>query len=236
MKLDVNVELKGLNKKIEQANKAIQDNLPVIIGKGATSYADNAQKYIPPKIGGGWSKSIPNKMYDRKISSIMDIIEKIKSKPKPTAKTEGKNHDFLSMIGKALKRQKMKFYIKGRLKNEKHYWFAKTKSAARKFTRIFNRGLLKVMFGANLAENMPKSIQKLIQKSPNLAKFATSLNPIKKINKDKEATITVTNKANDITDSLSATALQVGAKYARGTIKQQAQNVVYDVVKKWNNN
>lgn len=235
MKLDVKVELKGLDKKIEQANKAIQDNLPVIIGKGATSYADNAAKHMYPKVNGTWSKTIPNKMYNRPITSIKDVFEKIDSKGGKNS-GKGKNHDFLSMLGKAMKNEKIKFYVKGRLKNKVHYWLAKTKSAARKFTRIFNRGLLKVMFGANLAENMPKSIQKLLDKSPNLSKFALSLNPVRKINKDKESTITVGNQANDMSNSISARALQVGAAYARGTIKQQAQNVVYDVVKKWNNN
>lgn len=234
MKLDVKVDLKLLDKKVEQANKAIQDNLPKITSKGATSYADNAQKYMPPKIGGAWSKTIPNKMYNRKISSIKDIFEKIKNKSKPTGDVKGKNHDFLSMLGQKLRRDKIKFYVKGRLKNKTHYWFAKTKSAARKFTRIFNRGLIKVMFGANLAQNKPKSIEKLLDKSPNLNKFAVSLNPINRLNKAKESTITVTNKANDITDSLSATALKIGAAYARGTIKQQSQNVVHDVVKQWN--
>lgn len=235
MKLDAKVDLKVLDKKVEQANKAIADNLPKIIAKGATSYADNAQKYMPPKIGGTWSKTIPNKMYNRPITSIKDIFDRINSKGGKTT-GKGKNHDFLSMLGQKFRRDKIKFYVKGRLKNKTHYWFAKTKSAARKFTRIFNRGLLKVMFGANLAENKPKSIEKLLEKSPNLAKFATSLNPINKINKDKIATITVTNQANDITNNLSSIALRIGAKYARGTIKQQAQNVVYDVVKKWNAN
>lgn len=235
MKLDVTVDTKALNKKIEQANKAIQDNLPVIIGKGATSYADNAQKYIPPKINGTWSKSIPNKMYNRNVSAIKDIFQNIKNKSSSKSTGKGKNHDFLSMLGKKLKNENMKFYVRGRLKNKIHYWFAKTKSAARKYTRIFNRGLLKVMFGANLAQNKPKSIEKLIQKSPNLAKYAMTLNPVNKLNKEKQASITITNKANDITNSLSSMALRIGAKYAKGTIKQQAQNVVYDVVKKWNN-
>lgn len=234
MNIDIKVNTQSLNRKIQQANQAIQKNLPTIVSRGATSYADNAAKHMYPKVNGTWSKNIPNKMYNRKITSIKDIFEKIKSKGGKTT-GNGKNHDYLSMLGKKLKTDKLKFIVKGRLKNKVHYWFTKTKSAAKRYTRIFNRGLLKVMFGANLAQNMPKSIQKLLDKSTNLKKIVAIANPITRINRDKQSTITVTNKANDINSSISTTALQIGTKYAKGTIKQQAKNVVYDVVKKLNN-
>ena len=64
MIIQVTIDQSKLKKQAEKANQNIQKNLSFIVGKGSASYADNAQKYVPPKIG-KWSKSIPAKAYKR---------------------------------------------------------------------------------------------------------------------------------------------------------------------------
>lgn len=223
MKIETKVDLSTLQKQVAQANKQIEKDLPKITAKGATSYADNALKYVPPKKQGGWSKTIAKKDYTRPIYTIGELLQghKVRKKFIPL---------FIEMVKKG-----MKYAVEGRLHGKQHYWFAKTKGEAKRFTRIFNRGLLKVGFGANLAQDMPKSIEKLLLNSPNLKKLAITVNPVERSKKDKESTIQVINRADGLSDQLTSTALKTGASFAKGTIKKQAQITVHQVIKKWNN-
>jgi len=118
----------------------------------------------------------------------------------------------------------------------KQTFYYKSKQEAKKYEQIANRGLMKVMFGASLTTHnfVPKTIQKLLDKSPNLKKFAPSLNPIVQRNSEDESTMQIQNRAGNLSEKFINGALENGRYYAIATMKKQAELCVKKVVQIWN--
>lgn len=241
MNLTVNVNTQKLQQQIKKAEQEINKNLPVITAKGANAFADNAMKYVPPKIGGAFSKTIPAKAYKRQIIDLRKQLEKLqrykgKAKRNKNEKAVKKAQLFQQKIIKYADALSAgyKFAIKGVQNFHKKTFFYKTKQMAKKFTRIANRGLMKIMFGAGLytLNEVPKSIGKLLDKSPNLKKFINQLNPIKQMNKMDESKLTMENKAGNISQSLTNIAMRQGKYKAKKQIIKQAKNIVKNTITK----
>lgn len=238
MKLEVKIDAKRLQEMAKKANKTIEQNLPKISSKGASSYADNAAMFVPPKVNGTFKKTIPNKLYKRQIKDIRKTLEKLrkfkskakKNKNEKAIKKANAIHTKIINYVDALSAG-YKYMIRGVKNFKPKTFYFKTKQIANKYKKITTRGLLKVMFGANLLKfnNIPKSIQTLLDKSPDLKKFVSVLNPILKQNKEKQSTMTLTNKAGNISDSLTHIAMDKGKRFALGTMKVQAQLLVKKV-------
>ena len=241
MKLTVNVNTQKLQQQIKKAQQEINKNLPVITAKGANAFADNAMKYVPPKIGGTFSKTIPSKAYKRQIVNIRKELERLqkirgKAKRKKDEKTIKKSRLFQQKIIKYADALNAgyKYAIRGVQNFKKKTFFYKTSQIAKKFTRIANRGLMKIMFGAGLytLNEVPKSIGRLLEKSPNLKKFVNQLNPIHQMNKKDESKLTMENKAGNISESLANIAMRQGRNKARKQIIKQAKDIVRNTITK----
>lgn len=130
-----------------------------ILKKASVAYGEGAVRYVPPRVNGSWSRSIPAKLYKRHF--IIPLSKYVRSD-----KTNSK------LFGEKL-REGYRFGVKGQLHGKTHWWFATTLRKTVQYTRIFNRGLFKFLFGANFAsigEQTPPIFQKLLAKSPNLGK------------------------------------------------------------------
>ena len=91
---------------------------------------------------------------------------------------------------------------------------------ARTYTRIFNRGLLKAMFGASLAKigaTPPSIFGKLLGKSPNLKKYA-SLNAVS-LTEGETAKVTVANNVWD-NNAFARESVYQGDKAAKSVMKK----------------
>ena len=121
-----------------------------------------------------------------------------------------------------------KFAIKGRKNFKAKTFFFKAENIAKKYTRILNRGLLKVMFGAGLLRfnEIPKSIKRLLDKSPNLQKLIARLNPVFRQDRKNQSEMKLTNQAGNVSDSLTNYAMKQGKYHAKKEIKTQAMNIV----------
>ena len=137
----------------------LHGEVKTILKKSSVVYGERAARYVPPMVNGKWSKTIPAKMYKR------DFVAPLSS----LVKTDTTNRKLFS----EKLRQGYRFAIKGLLRGKTHWWFATTLRKTVQYTRIFNRGLFKFLFGANfgsIGESTPSYFQKLLQKSPNLIK------------------------------------------------------------------
>ena len=125
-------------------------------------------------------------------------------------------------------RQGYRFAIKGLLRGKTHWWFTTTLRKTREYVRIFNRGLFKFLFGANfgsIGEVTPVFFQRLLQKSPNLAKHVKEHVLELKAKNDTESIRIVNNAFNN--DAFSRESKYQGEKAARKTMKKMWQD--------WNN-
>lgn len=229
MNVEINVDTRELEKKVAEANKAIQTNLPQIVGKGAFKYADTASKYTPPNRG---KNIISAKFYKRKILSLLEAVKegsKNKSLKFPLRK-------FSEKI-----KQGYKYIVEYRKKHLKRFYF-KSLSEAKQASIIQNRGLLRVMYGGALNVNgeTPKSIKKLIEKSPNLRRSINNLNEVQKQDKKAQSQITLQNRSELLNDKLSNTWLNSMKRESlyqtKREIKNEAVRIVKKVIEKWNNN
>ena len=239
MKINVKIDTSQLDYLVDQANKQINRKLPQITIQGAKSFADNAAKMIPPKKNGQFSKTISANQYKRKIHQIVPILRKF---PKSKKTEQKKSHNkFIQSLLDNIKEKNI-FYVLGYSKGKSKYWFGKRKSDLRKYERILTRGLWKIMFGLNLSKfsAIPKSIQSLIAKSPIISGWK-GLNPIQTVKSHDKYNIKMENLINieeakkfNNGSNLQRIAVQVGTKYCLGTMRQQAMNVVYDLLKRFN--
>lgn len=177
-----------------------------IVRKSAVSYADGAARYVPPMVNGQWSRSIPAKLYKRKIYDLPSII-----------KVDTRNRKLFS----AKLKEGYRFVVKGKLKGESHFWFATTLRKAATYTRIYNRGMFKFLFGGNLGsigEEVPTFFQKLLKKSPNLAKHLDKNRFTLKSEQDSEG-IKIGNDAWD-NEAFARESIYRGEAKAKKTMKK----------------
>ena len=198
-------------KEFEQGMEAYEKSLKAecrnILKKSSVSYGERAAKYVPPRVNGGWSKNIPAKLYKRQfVAPLSRLIRK-----------DGRNR----ALFKEKLRQGYRFAIKGLLRGKTHWWFTTTLRKTRQYVRIFNRGLFKFLFGANfgsIGEVTPLFFQRLLQKSPNLAKHVKEHVLELKAKNDTESIRIVNNAFNN--DAFSRESKYQGEKAARKTMKK----------------
>lgn len=195
---------------MERYEKSLKAECRNILKKSSVAYGERAAKYVPPRVNGGWSKNIPAKLYKRQfVAPISRLIRK-----------DGRNRELF----KEKLRQGYRFAIKGLLRGKTHWWFATTLRKTRQYVRIFNRGLFKFLFGANfssIGEVTPLFFQRLLQKSPNLAKHAKEHVLELKAKNDTESIRIVNNAFNN--DAFSRESKYQGEKAARKTMKKRWQ-------------
>lgn len=226
MKLEVTVDTSKLKQQVEKANKQIEKNLPMIVGKGALKYSATSAKLVPPNRN---SNIIPAKFYKRPVHKLIDLLrDKNNEKKKP------------KKLWAELVKQGYRYVVEGQNKKRRRkLFYYKIASLAKKAAVIVNRGLLRVMYGGNLNVNgeSPKTIQKLMDKSPNLKKLVLMLNPIKKQDRDKESLISIGNASDVLQSGLSTSwankAKRQGVYQAKRQIKNQATKVVQKVIENW---
>lgn len=227
MKLEVTVDTSKLKQQVDKANKQIEKNLPMIVGKGALKYSATSAKLVPPNRN---SNIIPAKFYKRPVYKLIDLLrDKNNEKKKP------------KKLWAELVKQGYRYVVEGQNKKRRRkLFYYKVASLAKKAAVIVNRGLLRVMYGGNLNVNgeSPKTIKKLMDKSPNLKRLVLMLNPISKLDKDKESKITIGN-ASEVLQSGLSTNWAVRAKkeatyQAKREIKNQSTKVVQKVIENWN--
>ena len=186
--------------------KELQKGLGNILKSVASEYADKASKYVPPRINGAWKKTIPTKLYKRGVYPLSALIKKDKRNAKE--------------FGEKLK-EGFRFLIVGRLHGKPHRWYAKTLRNTAQYRRIYNRGLFKAMFGANLASIgavMPDVFGKLLSKSPNLLKH-TKLNKVS-LQTGDTAQVNIGNMAFD-NDKFSRQSKYQGEKAGKRILKKE---------------
>lgn len=187
--------------------KSLKAECRNILKKSSVAYGERAAKYVPPRVNGGWSKNIPAKLYKRQfVAPISRLIRK-----------DGRNRELF----KEKLRQGYRFAIKGLLRGKTHWWFTTTLRKTREYVRIFNRGLFKFLFGANfgsIGEVTPLFFQRLLQKSPNLAKHVKEHLLELKAKNDTESIRIVNNAFNN--DAFSRESKYQGEKAARKTMKK----------------
>lgn len=192
---------------MEAYEKSLKAECRNILKKSSVAYGERAAKYVPPRVNGGWSKNIPAKLYKRQfVAPISRLIRK-----------DGRNR----ALFKEKLRQGYRFAIKGLLRGKTHWWFTTTLRKTRQYVRIFNRGLFKFLFGANfgsIGEVTPLFFQRLLQKSPNLAKHVKGHVLELKAKNDTES-IRIVNDAFD-NDAFSRESKYQGEKAARKTMKK----------------
>lgn len=199
---------------MERYEKSLKAECRNILKKSSVAYGESAAKYVPPRVNGRWSKSIPAKLYKRQfVAPISRLIKK-----------DGRNRELF----REKLRQGYRFAIKGLLRGKTHWWFTTTLRKTREYVRIFNRGLFKFLFGANfgsIGEVTPLFFQRLLQKSPNLGKHVKEHILELKAKNDTESIRIVNNAFNN--DAFSRESKYQGEKAARKTMKKMWQE--------WNN-
>lgn len=192
---------------MERYEKSLKAECRNILKKSSVAYGERAAKYVPPRVNGRWSKSIPAKLYKRQfVAPISRLIRK-----------DGRNRELF----KEKLRQGYRFAIKGLLRGKTHWWFTTTLRKTRQYVRIFNRGLFKFLFGANfssIGEVTPLFFQRLLQKSPNLAKHVKEHVLELKAKNDTESIRIVNDAFNN--DAFSRESKYQGEKAARKTMKK----------------
>ena len=192
---------------MEAYEKSLKTECRNILKKSSVAYGERAAKYVPPRANGRWSKSIPAKLYKRQfVAPISRLIRK-----------DGRNR----ALFKEKLRQGYRFAIKGLLRGKTHWWFTTTLRKTRQYVRIFNRGLFKFLFGANfgsIGEVTPLFFQRLLQKSPNLAKHVKEHILELKAKNDTES-IRIVNDAWG-NQSFARESRYQGEKAARKTMKK----------------
>lgn len=199
---------------MERYEKSLKAECRNILKKSSVAYGESAAKYVPPRVNGRWSKSIPAKLYKRQfVAPISRLIKK-----------DGRNRELF----REKLRQGYRFAIKGILRGKVHWWFTTTLRKTREYVRIFNRGLFKFLFGANfssIGEVTPLFFQRLLQKSPNLAKHV------------KEHVLEL--KAKNDTESIrivnDAWGNQAFARESRYQGEKAARKTMKKMWKEWNN-
>lgn len=225
MSVEVTVDDKIFRQKMEQYKKTVGQALPQITNKGGNKYAEWSMMYVPPKNNGSWSKRINAKAYKRPILYIPQLIKDTKSKA------------MIAILRRQLQ-NKNKYAVKKQPYNSKIKWFfGKTKNELRKYTQILNRGLLKVMFGANLYKvgiPIPNAILNILNKSPNLRKYV-NMNFVKmnyQVNKSCE--LLTSNEATVKLGYSGNHAIKEGCYRARAAMVNLMKQKVNEVTQKWN--
>ena len=138
-------------------SRDLHSELRGILKHSSVIYGERAARYVPPMVNGRWSKSIPASLYKR------DFVAPLSS----LVRTDTRNRQLF----RDKLRQGYRFAVRGLLRGRAHWWFATTLRKTTQYTRIYNRGMFKFLFGANfgsIGEQTPSYFTRLLQKSPNL--------------------------------------------------------------------
>lgn len=197
------VDFSEFRKNCKQYEKELHKQSEQILRKCAVSFAKKASLYCPPNMG---KKNIEKRFYTRPILYLPDEVRK---------------HKRSEDIEELRKGKLFKVTIKKSGKFVKNI-YSKSLRMIKKYARIRNRGLFKVMFGANLEsikELIPSSIRSLMNKSKNLL----NLKNLNRITEESElnrySKIKIDNNAYD-NQSFQNIAVREGDKSALKTLKK----------------
>lgn len=201
------VDFSGLEKKIAKIKDSFKRHSKKILSEATLKGAESASKFVPPKNGNSWSRSIPAKLYKRPVFPLSIMIKK--DKRNKALYKEKLDQGFRFVVSKTSGKKRSKF-------------FAKTlRQAKSRYSRIKYRGLLKVMYGINLIQVGKQSalFSKLLSKSPDLARVR-HLNTIIYSNPKKDAySMTNSNKAWEI-NSFARKSIQQASKVIKRTLNK----------------
>lgn len=201
------LETKKFEQNMHDYEATLHNQCQTILKKSSVSYGETAARYVPPLVNGKWSKTIPAKLYKRDFIAPLSML----------VKSDTTNRKLFSQK----LREGYRFAVKGLLKGKVHWWFATTLRKTVQYTRIFNRGLFKFLFGANfgsIGEQTPLYFQKLSQKSPNLIKHAKE-HILELKTEEKQESIRIVNDAFN-NDAFSRESKYRGEKAAKTTMKK----------------
>lgn len=200
------VDTKQFEDNMSRYERELRAEVSGILRKGAAAYANRAVRYVPPRRNGAWTRSIPAKDYKRNVLYLPSQVKRAAGSLKK---------EYIAKL-----REGYRFVVKGQLHGKVKRWYATTLRKARTFTRIFNRGLFKAMFGANLARigvTPPGIFSKLLGKSPNLRKHV-GLNAVSLV-EGEEAKVSIANTAWD-NDKFARESVYQGDRAAKSAMKK----------------
>ena len=217
-----------LRQNAEKYKKQVNAKLPGILAKMAVSYGAKALQYVPPgmtsKKAGTSGKRINPKFYERPWIYLPDL-RGTKKLSKFDYEMMGKKLYYRLSSNRPLPGASSHFRQVKTGKKALYYYYFKTARPLKKYIKIKNRGLLKVMFGLNLqsiGEAVPRVIQSLLKKSKNLLNLV-NLNRFTKKQNGDEASLKIENLAftalagNNLQEIVNRNA----EKYAKQTAKKQ---------------
>lgn len=201
------LETKKFEQNMHDYEATLHNQCKTILKKSSVSYGETAARYVPPLVNGKWSKTIPAKMYKRDFVAPLSRL----------VKSDTTNRKLFS----AKLREGYRFAVKGLLRGKVHWWFATTLRKTVQYTKIFNRGLFKFLFGANfqsIGEQTPTYFTKLLQKSPNLVKHIKE-HILELKTEEKQESIRIVNDAFN-NDAFSRESKYRGEKAAKKEMKR----------------
>ena len=222
----------NLAEQAKKLEKKYKENISDVLGKMASAYAAKALEYVPPgmtsKKQRASGKKIDKKLYKRTYTYLPNAI---KNKKNPVLKSDldylHKKYFYRLLSNRKLKASHgVQYRSKG---NTVFGYYFKTLRALKKWIKIKNRGLLKVLFGANLTsirQVIPKVIENLMNKSKNLwDPKIVKLNELKYL--DNNQTLKISNKFNDTLPDKSfySIAVRQGQKQAKKVLKKQMKKI-----------
>lgn len=211
----------AIAKLIQKVRVQLKNLIPPVLGNSIVKFAETGSKFVPPKVAGQWKKTIPAKMYKRPIFYIPSLLKKDRRNQK----------QYVEKL-----RQGYKFVVIGYRNKKRYRWYATTLRNAKKYTRIKYRGLMKYLFGANIAslnQGVPSIFSNLLAKSPDMSNVK-SLNKVKlqsKItNNEVNAESSISNEMQGV-EFYARESLYQGKKVLKRNFKKLLQQKVNQVIK-----
>ena len=226
-----------LPEKAKKYQQEINQKMPGILAKMAVTYGAKALQYVPPgmtnKKAGTSGKRIDKKFYERNWTYLPDEIKKPNNKlSKFDIEMMNKKYFYRLESAKELAGASSKYRKVKLRKSTIYFYYFKTLRPLKKWIKIKNRGLLKVMFGINLERDLqqavPNAIKSLLKKSKSLSKLV-SLNRYTKTQNNVETGLKIENLV--FTDLCSKSLQEIVNKNAEKPARKTAEKELKKLAK-----
>lgn len=198
--------------------KRLEEELPVqfrrIMIDAAPEFSKAAQKYTPPNLG---KTSIQKRLYQRPIVFLLNLV-----RFGAVGKYKCTDID-IQMFRKGYKFKVVNSRNGGKTQA---VGYAKTHAQARKLAKIQTRGLLRAMWGKNLADigaKVPNAILSLMRKGKKISQL--NLNTVKLKTEENNHQVQITNKAAN-SERFVSIAINRGLKAVQNFIVRQLKKIV----------
>lgn len=206
-------DLSEFEKNVDRFIKDVQNESVEILRTVTPEFVTQAAKYTPPNIG---KSSIEKKFYTRPILVLSKLI---------AGEYQGLTASNID-IGQYKKKMKFKIlYTKSGVRKGTAFAYTKTLAQAKKASKIANRGISRVMWGKSIdmiGAKIPASIQRLINKSPNISKY--NYNSASLSQKDDKTSVEIKNKVKGI-ERYSGEAEKRGYKKVVNSITRELKKI-----------